>query len=69
MLAFYTVSQLGFVLASPPVAGIYALSHGLVKSSLFLMVGLLLRNLKELKQATINTYLWKLVYPFQECHY
>ncbi len=59
MLAFHTVSQLGFVLASPPVAGIYALSHGLVKSSLFLMAGLLpTRNLKELKHTTINTYLW-----------
>lgn len=59
MLAFHTVSQLGFVLASPPVAGVYALSHGLVKSSLFLMAGLLpTRNLKELKHTTINTYLW-----------
>ncbi|WP_342596948.1 cation:proton antiporter [Cyanobacterium aponinum UTEX 3222] len=59
MLAFHTVSQLGFVLASPPVAGIYALFHGLVKSSLFLMAGSLpTRNIKELKHTNINTYLW-----------
>ncbi|MEM1310969.1 MAG: cation:proton antiporter, partial [Cyanobacteria bacterium P01_H01_bin.153] len=36
MLAFHTVSQLGFVLAAPEVGGFYALTHGLVKSALFL---------------------------------
>jgi multicomponent Na+:H+ antiporter subunit D len=59
MLAFHTISQLGFVLATPTVAGIYALSHGLVKSSLFLMAGALpTRNLKELQQLKISRNLW-----------
>ena len=35
MLAFHTISQLGFVLAAPTVGGFYALTHGLVKSALF----------------------------------
>ncbi|MGC9506317.1 cation:proton antiporter, partial [Baaleninema sp.] len=39
MLAFHTVSQLGFVLAAPEVGGFYALTHGLVKSALFLIAG------------------------------
>ena len=39
MLAFQTVSQLGFVLAAPEVGGFYALTHGLVKSALFLISG------------------------------
>ena len=59
MLAFHTISQLGFVLATPNAAGIYALSHGLVKSALFLMSGALpTRNLKELQHQKINTSLW-----------
>jgi multicomponent Na+:H+ antiporter subunit D len=59
MLAFHTISQLGFVLATPNAAGIYALSHGLVKSSLFLMSGALpTRNLKELQHKKISNRLW-----------
>ncbi len=59
MLAFHTISQLGFVLATPSAAGIYALSHGLVKSSLFLMSGSLpTRNLKELQHQKISNQLW-----------
>ena len=59
MLAFHTISQLGFVLATPAAAGIYALSHGLVKSSLFLMAGALpTRNLKELQRLQISSNLW-----------
>ncbi|MEG4035772.1 cation:proton antiporter [Microcoleus sp. S36b_A4] len=59
MLAFHTVSQLGFILAAPSVGGFYALAHGLVKSSLFLIAGSLpSRNLKELKQKPINTKIW-----------
>jgi multicomponent Na+:H+ antiporter subunit D len=59
MLAFHTISQLGFVLATPKAAGIYALSHGLVKSALFLMSGALpTRNLKELQHQKINAQLW-----------
>lgn len=59
MLAFHTISQLGFVLAAPVVGGYYALTHGLVKSSLFLSAGVLpSRNFKELKQKPIHTSVW-----------
>jgi multicomponent Na+:H+ antiporter subunit D len=59
MLAFHTVSQLGFMLAAPPVAGFYALTHGLVKAALFLIVGKLpSRNLKQLQQQPIDRTLW-----------
>jgi multicomponent Na+:H+ antiporter subunit D len=59
MLAFHTVSQLGFILAAPDVGGFYALTHGLVKSALFLIVGTLpSRNLKELQHQPIHTPLW-----------
>ncbi|EHJ11482.1 NADH dehydrogenase subunit 4 [Crocosphaera watsonii WH 0003] len=59
MLAFSTVSQLGFILAAPEVGGFYALTHGLVKSSLFLMAGALpSRNLRELKNKPMNTAIW-----------
>lgn len=59
MLAFHTVSQLGFILAAPKVGGFYALTHGLVKSALFLIAGALpSRNFKELQQKPINTRVW-----------
>ncbi|MFN5856435.1 MAG: cation:proton antiporter [Pseudanabaenaceae cyanobacterium] len=59
MLAFHTISQLGFILAAPEVGGFYALTHGLVKSSLFLIVGNLpSRSLKELKHQPITNQLW-----------
>ncbi|GAB4292964.1 MAG: cation:proton antiporter [Oscillatoriaceae cyanobacterium] len=59
MLAFHTVSQLGFILAAPPVAGFYTLTHGLVKSSLFMLAGALpSRNFKELQNKPIDTSLW-----------
>lgn len=59
MLAFHTVSQLGFILAAPEAAGFYTLSHGLVKSSLFLLAGNLpSRNFKELQTKTISTPVW-----------
>ncbi|MDY7020604.1 MAG: cation:proton antiporter [Cyanobacteriota bacterium] len=59
MLAFHTISQLGFVLAAPIVGGFYALTHGLVKSALFLLSGALpSRNFKELKHQPISTVLW-----------
>lgn len=59
MLAFHTISQLGFILAAPEVGGFYALTHGLVKSSLFLIAGNLpSRNLKELKHQPIANQLW-----------
>jgi multicomponent Na+:H+ antiporter subunit D len=59
MLAFHTVSQLGFILAAPKVGGFYALTHGLVKSALFLIAGALpSRNFKELQQKPIHTRVW-----------
>ncbi len=59
ILAFHTVSQLGFILAAPPVGGFYALTHGLVKSALFLIAGTLpSRNFKELKHQPIHTPIW-----------
>lgn len=59
MLAFHTVSQLGFILAAPEVGGFYALTHGLVKSALFLIIGNLpSRNLKELQHQPLRTPLW-----------
>ena len=59
MLAFHTISQLGFVLAAPVVAGFYALTHGLVKSALFLLAGALpSRNFKELQHQPIHTPIW-----------
>ena len=59
MLAFHTVSQLGFILAAPKVGGFYALTHGLVKSALFLNAGSLpSRNFKELRNQPIYTPTW-----------
>jgi multicomponent Na+:H+ antiporter subunit D len=59
MLAFHTVSQLGFVLAAPLVGGFYALTHGLVKSALFLIAGVLpSRNFKELQHQPIDRSIW-----------
>ncbi len=59
MLAFHTISQLGFILAAPEVGGFYTLAHGLVKSSLFFSAGALpSRNFKELQQKQIDTKIW-----------
>ena len=59
MLAFHTISQLGFVLAAPSVGGFYALTHGLVKSALFLIAGILpSRNFKQLQHDGIPRSIW-----------
>lgn len=59
MLAFHTVSQMGFVLAAPIAGGFYALTHGLVKSSLFLLAGgLPSRDFKTLKKTPIPYGFW-----------
>ena len=59
MLAFHTISQLGFVLAAPVVGGFYALTHGLVKSALFLTAGILpSRNFKQLQHEGIARSIW-----------
>ncbi|YAF93914.1 MAG: cation:proton antiporter [Nodularia sp. CChRGM 3473] len=58
-LALSTISQLGWLLVAPGVAGFYALAHGLVKSTLFLIAGNLpSRNFKELLDKPINNPLW-----------
>lgn len=59
MLAFHTISQLGFVLAAPVVGGFYALTHGLVKSALFLIAGMLpSRNFKQLQHQPLEFPVW-----------
>ncbi|MGB3310971.1 MAG: cation:proton antiporter [Nodosilinea sp.] len=59
MLAFHTVSQMGFVLAAPEVGGFYALTHGLVKAALFLTAGALpSRSFKQLRDQPIHTPIW-----------
>ncbi len=59
ILAFSTISQLGFIMAAPAVGGFYALTHGLVKAALFLTVGNLpSRDIKVLKKNPIPTSLW-----------
>lgn len=59
IFAFSTISQVGFVLAAPPVAGFYALGHGLAKATLFLTAGSLpSRNLDELRQKPMATPAW-----------
>lgn len=59
MLAFHTVSQLGFIMAAPAVGGFYALAHGLVKSTLFLLAGALpSRSFKDLQQKTMPNSIW-----------
>lgn len=59
LLAFSTVSQMGFILAAPAVGGFYALTHGLVKASLFLTVSKLpSRNFADLQQQVLPRALW-----------
>ena len=58
-LALSTLSQLGFILSAPAVGGLYALGHGLVKATIFLIAGILpSRNFQELKHRPINRLLW-----------
>ena len=59
LLASSTISQVGFILAAPAVAGFYALTHGLAKAALFLTAGNLpSRNFQELRQNPIRPWLW-----------
>ena len=61
-LAFSTVSQVGFVLAAPAVAGYYALTHGLAKATLFLTAGnLSSRKFKELQERPMSLPMWLVV--------
>jgi multicomponent Na+:H+ antiporter subunit D len=55
LLASSTVSQVGFILAAPSAAGIYALGHGVAKAALFLIAGNLpSRDLGQLRQMAIG---------------
>ncbi|WOD39586.1 cation:proton antiporter [Nodosilinea sp. E11] len=59
VLACSTLSQLGWLLVAPAVAGFYALAHGLAKAALFLTVGQLpQRDLATLRQQPMPTALW-----------
>ncbi|WP_299484841.1 cation:proton antiporter [Acaryochloris sp. IP29b_bin.137] len=59
LLAQSTISQLGFILAAPAVGGFYALTHGLVKATLFLTAGTLpSRDFQELHKQPIPRSLW-----------
>lgn len=59
LLALSTISQIGFVLAAPAVAGFYALTHGLAKTTLFLISGNLpSRNFQTLRQTPLYAPLW-----------
>ncbi len=59
LLAFSTISQLGFIVSAPIVGGFYALTHGLVKSALFLTAGTLpSRDFDFLRKNPINPWLW-----------
>lgn len=59
LLAFSTISQLGFILAAPEVGGFYALTHGLVKAALFLAAGILPeRDFRRLRHRPIPTPVW-----------
>lgn len=59
LLAQSTISQLGFILAAPAVGGFYALTHGLVKATLFLTAGTLTsRDFQALHKQPIPRSLW-----------
>ncbi|WP_373500794.1 cation:proton antiporter [Desulfococcus sp.] len=59
LLAYSTISQMGFILAAPEVGGFYALTHGLVKSALFLIVGTLpSRDLGALRHQPLPSPVW-----------
>ena len=58
-LALSTLGQLGWILAAPAVGGLYALSHGLVKATIFLIAGILpSRDFQELQHKPMNRWLW-----------
>jgi multicomponent Na+:H+ antiporter subunit D len=59
MLAFSTISQLGFMLVNPLAGGFYALMHGLAKATMFLGAGnLSSRSFKVLQGEPMATRLW-----------
>ncbi|NJK38783.1 MAG: cation:proton antiporter [Oscillatoriales cyanobacterium RM2_1_1] len=59
ILAWSTISQLGWILAAPAVGGVYALAHGVAKAALFLTAGALpSRSLSQLKLQPMKTPIW-----------
>ncbi len=59
VLALSTVSQMGWLLVAPAVSGFYALAHGLVKATIFMIAGNLpSRDLGELQQKPMSIALW-----------
>ena len=62
VLACSTISQIGFILAAPAMAGFYAFAHGTAKAALFLTVGKLpSRDFATLRQTSIRFSLWILI--------
>lgn len=61
MLAWSTISQMGYVLLAPASAGLYALAHGVGKAALFLLAGKLpTREIARLQAGQMN---WSLGLP------
>ena len=61
-LAFSSISQMGFILGAPAVGGFYALNHGIVKATLFLIAGVLpSSNFRELQELRLDTKLWSVL--------
>ena len=59
LLAWSTISQIGFILSAPVVAGFYAFGHGVAKATLFLTVGKLpSRDFEVLRTTSIRLSLW-----------
>lgn len=59
LLACSTISQVGFILSAPAVAGFYAFAHGVAKATLFLTVGKLpSRDFATLRRMPIRLSLW-----------
>lgn len=62
VFALSTISQMGFVLAVPAAGGVYALSHGLAKATLFLSSSALpSRRLDELRQHPMSHQAWGII--------
>jgi len=59
VFALSTISQMGFVLAVPSLGGVYALSHGLSKATLFLSASALpSRQMDELRRQQMGHRVW-----------
>ena len=62
LLAFSTLSQVGFILAAPFAGAFYALCHGVTKASLFLCCGNLpTHDLRTLRQTGVSTPTWAIL--------